>query len=78
MAHPTDYQSMQDISKLKRSSPKTPPIENGYILITNFLDQNPNWAIDSLVTYLLHTYSDYGVTREMICKAIRNYIMSRS
>ena len=76
MAHPTDYASMNDIHKLKRSSTRNAP-SNADILVYNFLRENPNWAIDSLVSYLLATYSDYGISREIISNQIKAYIMQK-
>ena len=80
MAHPTDYASQNDISRLRRSNHNPHKIveSNAYVLAINFLNQNPNWAIDSLVSYLLATYSDYGMNREVISQAIKTYIMDKS
>jgi hypothetical protein len=75
MAHPTDYASMQDIHKLKKSSqPHSYDNQNAYHLVLNFLRSNPNWSIDSLVTYCLRQYSDFGVNRSIISQAITTYI----
>lgn len=91
MAHVTDYQSTDKSSHLSRLS-KSPSsmnpsshkniydgneIDNANILVYNFLRSNPNWAIDSLVSYLLKTYVDYGVTRKIIASQIHNYILSK-
>lgn len=77
MAHPLDHYSQQDLSKLKRSSSHNKPASNADILVYNFLRENPNWAIDSLVKYLLSTYSDYGISREIIANQIKSYIMEK-
>ena len=77
MAHPLDHQSIQDISRLRRSSTRSASISNADILVYNFLRENPNWAIDSLVSYLLATYSDYGISREIISNQIKAYIMQK-
>jgi hypothetical protein len=88
MAHPTDYASMRDISKLSKSpstmnrkSMKTIDTllseEHAITLARNFLHQNPNWAIDSLVSYLMTQYADFGMTKEIISNQIKAYIMSR-
>ena len=82
MAHSTDYASIRDInsrniSHLKRSSPKTLPESDANILVRNFLRSNPNWAIDSLVSYLLSTYSDFGITKTIISDEIKSYILEK-
>jgi len=82
MAHPTDYPAQKDISKLRLSSNRNLGVEtyhgsHAQILVYNFLRANPNWAIDSLVKYLLHTYKEFGVTREIISDQIKLYIMTR-
>ena len=83
MAHATDYPSQRDISKL-RKSPSTmnrksyhPQSHHAQTLVSNFLHSNPNWAIDSLVKYLLSQYSDFGVTKEIIATEIHAYIMEK-
>lgn len=80
MAHPTDYASQKDISKLRLSNRKMVSSYHGShadTLVYNFLRENPNWAIDSLVSYLLATYSDYGISREIISNQIKAYIMEK-
>lgn len=74
MAHPCDYASMKDISRLKKSSNHAKPPENAYILVLNFLRSNPNWSIDSLVRYCMSQYADFGVTPQIISAAIVTYI----
>jgi lysozyme family protein len=80
MAHPTDYPSQRDISRLHLSNRPKIQIYHGShadTLVYNFLRENPNWAIDSLVTYLLKQYSGFGVTKQIIAKHIRLYILEK-
>jgi hypothetical protein len=79
MAHPLDHQSVRDISKLKLSNRTHASYHGSHAdtLVYNFLRENPNWAIDSLVSYLLATYSDYGISREIIASQIKMYIMTK-
>jgi hypothetical protein len=84
MAHPTDYPSQRDISRLLKSSSYMNPnshdheqIKNARTLIKNFLLQNSTWAVDSIIDYCLRTYRDYGVTRKIIADEIRAYVMNR-
>lgn len=75
MAHSTDYQSRPTLSSrqilIERAS-------HGRTLVTRFLRENPTWAIDSLVSYLLVTYADYLVDHAMIADCMKEYINSRS
>lgn len=75
MAHATDYASRTTLSSrqilIERAS-------HGRILVTRFLRDNPTWAIDSLVTYLLSTYKDYLVDHAMIADCMKDYINSRT
>jgi hypothetical protein len=79
MAHPLDHQSIRDISKLKLSNRMASSYHGSHAdtLVYNFLRENPNWAIDSLVSYLMATYSDYGISREIIASQIKMYIMTK-
>lgn len=79
MAHATDYASMADIHKLKRSSqPLSYDNQNAYHLVLNFLRTNANWSIDSLVRYCMSQYADFGVTPQIIASAIKTYINEKN
>jgi hypothetical protein len=80
MAHPTDYASIRDISKLKLSNrfidvPHLPT--HGDTLVYNFIRQNANWSIDSIVNYCLQFYSEFGVDKQMIAKHMKSYILEK-
>ena len=88
MAHPTDYASQIDISRLRKSPSqmnisshsqaiRESKFSNANTLVYNFLRENPNWAIDSLVSYCLSQYSDFGVTKEIISDQIKIYILEK-
>ena len=84
MAHACDYPSRlpRNLSKLQLSNSfMNTTIVNQenvpYNLISNFLSNNPNWSLDSLYTYCLATYADYGVTRDIIASCVHNYIMAK-
>lgn len=72
MAHPTDYPSQRDAYK-EVIKPDFYP----NVLVYNFLRENPNWALDSLVSYLLSQYSDFEVTKSIISDQIKIYIMEK-
>jgi hypothetical protein len=84
MAHATDYESRINShsyyppSRLSQSSTKKQPPDDAYHLALNFLRSNPNWAIDSLVTYLMTTYTDFNMTHMIISRAITTYINEKS
>ena len=76
MAHATDHQSIQDISKLRKSSqPKIQP-QNASEIVNHFLSSHAHWSIDSIVQYLLITYRNDGVDRKIISSCIKDYIDS--
>ena len=83
MAHPCDYPSQKDISRL-RHSPLTPrkiimdQASHGRILVAQFLRDNPTWAIDSLVSYCLTYYRDYLVDHSVIADCMKDYINGKS
>ena len=80
MAHPTDYNSQKDIHKLRLSNrPKIVSYHASHanILVHNFLRENSNWAIDSLVTYLMRQYAEFGVTKEIVAHEIKSYIIEK-
>jgi len=78
MAHPCDYASQSDISRLRKSNPNPgrAPESNGNLIMRSFLRENPNWAIDSLVTYALREFKDYGISRKIIADEIKFYVMN--
>lgn len=81
MAHPTDYASMRDISRLRLSNrPKIQSYQGTHaeVLIYNFLRENPNWSLDSLYTYCMNQYSEFGVTKSTIANQVKLYINEKA
>lgn len=76
MAHPCDYSSQSDITRLKKSSqPKFIP-QNATEIVNNFLSNHPHWSLDSIVRYCLITFKSDGVDRTIVSNCIKYYIDS--
>lgn len=58
--------------------PEIDPTSNAYILISNFIRENPTWAISSAYDYCLKYYSDFGATKEIFGAALHSYILSKN
>ena len=76
MAHPTDYPSQRDISKLRKSSqPKIQP-QTPHDIVNHFLSNHAHWSIDSISKYLLMTHKG-EVTKHHISEGIKSYIFGK-
>ena len=93
MAHPTDhYETFRDMNSKPRHklamspstmNPKSPHLtivsveDRAFILISNFIRENPTWAIQSAYDYCLKYYREFGATKEIFAAALHAYIMSK-
>ena len=66
--------------RIKPNGNKFPDVDansHAYILISNFIRENPTWAISSAYDYCLKYYKEFGATKEIFAAALHAYIMSK-
>lgn len=63
--------------KLSGKSVEVPTGSHAYILISNFIRENPTWAISSAYDYCLKYYREFGASKEIFAAALHAYIMSK-
>jgi hypothetical protein len=54
------------------------PTSDAYILISNFIRENPTWALSSAYAYCLKYYAEFGATKEIFGAALHSYILSKN
>lgn len=69
-----DYVSQEQID---RAFPAPIKDSHAYILISNFIRENPTWAIQSAYDYCLKYYREFGATKAIFAAALHAYIMSK-
>lgn len=71
---------MNPSTRIINLSSPPPPLEtkdHARILVNNFLQDNSTWALDSIYSYCLKYYADYGVTKQLLASCIHSYIMGK-
>ena len=66
--------------RIKPNGNKFPDVDansHAYILISNFIRENPTWAIQAAYDYCLKYYREFGATKEIFAAALHAYIMSK-
>lgn len=77
IVHSVGHTGAQILSSIQQHNKMVEDTKDAYTLTKQFLSENPTWAIDSLITYIMREYAQYGVTYKIISECLYDYVMDR-